>query len=480
MSAQNDSTRDYNRALLPPSGHELAEVRRMPSCADDLATTYAAHLETIVQRASRALEASGFSSLLVYSGCAPMVFVDDQPYPFRVNAPFKLWAPLTDVSDCFIYFAAGHRPRMLFHHPRDYWHKPADLPDAYWTRHFELHAVSDRQAARTLLPEDLSRTAYLGEGFPELAEWGVGATNPGELVTRMDYDRAAKTTYELVCLREASRLGALGHVAAQKAFSAGASEYEIELAFMQACGLREQELPYNPIIALNASAAVLHYQMLERRPPKERHSLLIDAGAEFAGYASDITRTYSHTDADFASLVKEMDHVQQALCNSVRAGVDWRDVHLSSHRLIAELLHDSGITRCDADEAVETGLSSVFLPHGLGHLLGLQVHDVGGVMKSPEGGSIPRPEGHPYLRLTRVLEENFVVTMEPGLYFIDQLLEHARGDHRGAKINWSRVEHFKRFGGIRIEDNLAITANGCENMTRDAFGSIQSAPLPAH
>src|SRR4029453_2108193 len=104
--------------------------------------------------------------------------------------------------------------------------------------------------------------------------------------------------------------------------------------------------------------------------PAERHSMLIDAGADFAGYASDITRTYSAVNPDFAKLVSEMDHVQQALCDSVHAGVDWRDVHISSHRLIAELLHDSDVITCDPDEAVQTGLSSVFLPHGLGHLLG--------------------------------------------------------------------------------------------------------------
>ena len=447
----------------------------MPSCADDVEAQYAAHLDTVIRRTSRALEAAGFSSLLVHSGAPPMVFADDQHYPFRVNAPFKLWAPLTDVPDCFVYFEPGRRPRMLFNHPRDYWHKPADLPDSFWTRHFELQAVGDRATARTLLPENLGRTAYLGEGFPELAQWGIGAINPEPLVSRLDFERAAKTPYELACMREASRLGALGHVAARKAFEAGASEYDIELAFLDACGLREQELPYNPIIALNAGAAVLHYQVLERRAPAERHSMLIDAGADFAGYASDITRTYSNTDADFTKLVSEMDHVQQALCASVHAGVDWRDVHISSHRLVSELLHDSGIISCDADEAVETGLSSVFLPHGLGHLLGLQVHDVGGLQKSPEGGSIPRPDGHPYLRLTRLLEENFVVTMEPGLYFIDQLLEHARGDHRGAKINWARVDQFRRFGGIRIEDNLAITAGGCENLTRDAFANVTGA-----
>ena len=99
-----------------------------------------------------------------------------------------------------------------------------------------------------------------------------------------------------MCLREANRLGALGHLAAARAFRAGASEFEIELAFLAACGLREQELPYNPIIALNAGGAVLHYQLLEKRPPAERYSLLIDAGAEFGGYASDITRSYAAED----------------------------------------------------------------------------------------------------------------------------------------------------------------------------------------
>jgi Xaa-Pro dipeptidase len=171
-------------------------------------------------------------------------------------------------------------------------------------------------------------------------------------------------------------------------------------------------------------------------------------------------------------LVSEMNELQLSLCASVHAGIDWRDVHLSCHRLLAELLHDADIITCDAAQAVETGVSSVFLPPGLGHLLGLQVHDVGGFLKSAEGGSIPRPEGHPYLRLTRVLEESFVVTMEPGLYFIDQLLAQARADHRGAHINWARVDHFRPYGGVRIEDNLAITAAGCENLTRDAFARV--------
>jgi Xaa-Pro dipeptidase len=442
----------------------------------DLDRTYAAHLAVITNRFSRALEACGYDGVLIHSGSPPMVFEDDQTYPFRVNAPFKVWAPLTDVPDCFIWFEPGKRPQLLLHQPADYWYKPATTPEDYWTPHFDLTPVADRDAARASLPQDLSRAAYIGDLMQELVSWGVGAINPPDLMNRVDYERAVKTPYELVCMREASRLGAVGHLAAARAFGAGASEFEIQLEFLKACGLREQELPYNAIIALNEGGSVLHYQVLQRAAAAQRRSLLIDAGAEFAGYACDITRTYSFEDRDFAALISRMDDVQQSLCSSVHAGVDWRDIHLSSHRLVSELLHDADIIKCDADEAVETGVSSVFLPHGIGHLLGLQVHDVGGLMRSAEGGEIPRPEGHPYLRLTRVLESGFVVTMEPGIYFIDQLLDAARAFPRGAKINWQRVEQLRPFGGIRIEDDLVAEPDGCENLTRDAFSALLTDP----
>ena len=346
------------------------------------------------------------------------------------------------------------------------------MPQGYWVAHFDIALATDRAAARALLPRDLSGAAYVGDAFPELAAWGVGAINPQRLMRRLDYVRAAKTPYELECLREASRLGAIGHRAAGEAFTAGASEFEIELAFMSACGQREQELPYNPIIALNSGGAVLHYQVLEKQPPAAHHSLLIDAGCEFGGYACDITRTHSGGDRDFAALIGRMDRMQQALCATVRAGVDWRDVHLKAHELTAEVLHDADIIRCSPAQAVATHLTSVFLPHGIGHLLGLEVHDVGGFMRSAEGGDIPRPEGHPFLRLTRVLEPGFVVTMEPGIYFIDQLLEAARAEDYGRDINWPRVEALRKFGGVRIEDDLAVGREGCENLTREAFAAV--------
>jgi Xaa-Pro dipeptidase len=352
------------------------------------------------------------------------------------------------------------------------------MPLDYWTPWMDIELVADRAAARAALPRSLDRAAYVGEPFDELAQWGAPWVNPEPLLRRLDYQRAVKTPYERSCILRANQIGARAHRAAARAFAEGASEFDIQLEFLRASRLREEELPYNSIIACNENGAVLHYQRLERAPPAQRHSLLIDAGAVFAGYASDITRTYSHGDGDFAALIGRMDELQQSLCASVSAGVDWRHVHLSAHRLVAELLHDADFIYCEADEAVESGVSSVFLPHGIGHLLGLQVHDVGGLMRTPEGGEIERPEGHPHLRLTRVLEEGFVVTMEPGIYFIEELLNQARADARSTRINWRRVEAMRRFGGIRIEDDLVVEPEGCQNLTREAFSAAGDPGSP--
>ena len=442
------------------------------SLTAQLESTFGPHLEQLCARTAQALEACGFSSLLVHSGSLLEVFADDRTYPFEPHAPFKVWVPLADAPDSFLWFEPGSRPRLILNQPEDYWYKSAETPEGYWVRYFDLRSVPQRAAARAQLPRDLSRCAYIGDAIPELLSWNVGAINPPALMRQLDYVRAAKSAYELVCLREANRLGARGHLAAAQAFRGGASEFEIELAFLSACGLREQELPYNPIIALNAGGAVLHYQVLEKRLPPERYSLLIDAGAEFAGYASDITRTYAAEDRDFAALIERMDRMQQGLCAQVRPGVDWRDIHLAAHARTAEVLREADIIVCPVEEALEKKVTSLFLPHGIGHLLGLEVHDVGGFLGPGAAGDIARPDGHPHLRLTRVLESGFVVTMEPGIYFIDQLLERARADERASLINWSRVGEFSRFGGIRIEDDLAVRAGDCENLTREAFKAL--------
>ena len=432
---------------------------------------FVAHLATLSSRVSSALAHCGFERLVIHSGTPRYAFLDDQTYPFRVNPHFKWWLPLLDAPDCLLQIEPGRQPILVFHSAADYWHKPASLPSGSWARQFELRPVASWAATRAALPEPDAHTAFIGEPFEGLAELHFAAVNPEALLRRLHEQRVRKTPYELMCLREASRSGALGHRAAHRAYADGGSEYAIHQAFLAGCGLREQELPYQAIVARGANGATLHYQDLERDTRTSAPSLLIDAGSQYRGYASDITRSYTTDEGDFAALLAAMEDVQQSLCAAVRPGIDWRDLHLTAHRLVAEVLRDQGIIRSDPADAVESGLSSVFLPHGLGHLLGLQVHDVAGFAPSPDDPPVPPPAGHASLRLTRVLEPGFVVTMEPGLYFIDLLLEAARsGAHAGA-IDWNRVESLRRYGGIRIEDNLVVTAQGHENLTRDAFAA---------
>lgn len=296
--------------------------------------------------------------------------------------------------------------------------------------------------------------------------------NPVALLQRLEQLRCRKSPYELACLREASRIGVAGHLAAERTFHQGAAEYDILLAFLAAVRQPEAELPYPPIIALNENAATLHYQRRQASAPTRPLSLLIDAGAGCRGYGSDITRTWAAGPGLFASLVDGMHALQQELCNAVAPGVDWRELHLQAHRLVARLLRDAGIIRLAPDDALASGVSAAFLPHGLGHLLGVQVHDVGGLRPAAGAEPIPRPPGHPALRLTRVLEPGMVVTVEPGLYFIDSLLAQLRSGPHAGEVNWPLVEGLAPCGGIRIEDNVVVTAFGHENLTRSAFAAV--------
>ena len=439
----------------------------------NLDALYAAHLGLLMDRTDRALGASGFDALVVHAGRPPLLFLDDQDYPYKVNPQFKAWVPITDSPRSILVYRPGARPLVLFYQPNDYWHKAAKLPSAQWTAAVDFIAMEDDSKAAHHWNK-LGRVAHLGpEGLSQVAD--PECLNPKELIALLDYERAVKTPYELACLRKASEMGALGHAAALAAFHRGGSEYDAHMSYLAACRQREEEMPYNNIVAYNENAAVLHYQHLERSPPSPLRSFLIDAGAQYRGYAADITRSYARTSGRFADLVKAMDKAQLTLCDEILAGRDYRDVHLSAHRVLGDVMHKIGLTKLPGQAALETGVTSVFFPHGIGHLLGLQVHDVGGVMGDAKGHERERPKGHPYLRLTRMLEPGVVVTVEPGIYLIDSLLAAAHADDRRAHIDWAVVDELKPYGGIRIEDNVAATTGKPENMTRDAFARVAAA-----
>ncbi|MBX3702419.1 MAG: Xaa-Pro dipeptidase [Steroidobacteraceae bacterium] len=433
----------------------------------DLGSLYRDHLRQLMARADRALAEAGFDGLIVGSGALRYYYLDDSSYPFRPNPRYRAWLP--DASpDCFLVYRPGGRPKLLFCQPDDYWYLPPARPEGYWVDSFDLEVVRSPSELRGRVGAG-GRWAVLGEPGP--ATDGLGEHDPPVLVARLDYGRASKTPYELECMALASAAGVRAHRAAEAAFRSGASEYEVHLAYCRAAGAREEELPYNNIIAFDRHAAVLHYQVLDRQRPPGVRAFLIDAGAQHAGYACDITRTYAAAAGTFQELIDAMDAVQLALADRVRPGVDYREIHLEAHRAIAGVLTAHGIVKGSAEAAVESGLTSVFFPHGIGHLLGLMVHDAGGFMAGPAGGTSPKPEGHPYLRLTRTLEPGFVVTIEPGIYFIESLLAQARADARGRMVDWRRVEALAPCGGVRIEDNVVAQAGAPRNFTREAFAA---------
>lgn len=436
----------------------------------DPAPLYAAHLATLCQRAEQALARGGFDHLVIPSGTLHYQAFDDRDYPYAVNPQFKAWLPLTRVPHSWLVVAPGERPKVIFHQPFDYWHVVPDAPSGWWVEHFDIHIIRSPDQALALLPANRQRCAVIGEAQSALGPWVPD--NPAAVVDYLDYHRAYKTPYEVALMRQAQVLGVRGHRAADAAFRNGADEFTIHMAYCSAVGQDANELPYGNIVALNEHAAVLHYTELGRTAPQPLRSFLIDAGASASGYASDITRTYAaHGHDEFAAMIQAVDAAQQQLCAAVRHGVDYRQLHIDAHLSLMAVLKDFGVIRVSPQTALETGVSAAFFPHGIGHSIGLQVHDVAGFAASDAGGRIERPAGHPYLRLTRMLERDMVVTIEPGVYFIDMLLEQVKQAGHGDAINWERVDFFRPYGGIRIEDEVLCTDGDAVNLTRPEFAA---------
>jgi Xaa-Pro dipeptidase len=439
------------------------------------AMLYAHHLQVVSKRADQALARGGFDHLVVPSGTLHYQAFDDRDYPYAVNPQFKAWVPLTRNPGSWLVHTPGTRPKLIYLQPFDYWHVVPEAPAGDWVEHFDIVVIRNAEEALQHLPRDPARCAILGEPQSAIGDASAGKfapNNPPEVVDYLEYHRAYKTAYEIAMMREATRIGVRAHRAAERAFRAGSSEFGIHLAYCQAAGQDANDLPYGNIIALNEHGAVLHYTDRDRLPPKPVRSFLIDAGASHKGYACDITRTYDlDPRGQFQALIDAVDAAQLKMCDQVRAGVDYRQLHVDAHFALAGILRDFKLINVAPDVAVETGVSSAFFPHGIGHGIGLQVHDVAGFAASDRGGTIAKPEGHPYLRLTRVLEPGMVVTIEPGIYFIDMLLDELKEKGLGPSVDWDRVAMFKPYGGIRIEDDVVCTEGAPINLTREGFAA---------
>lgn len=439
----------------------------------NLQASYFEHLKDLQAKCEQALARTGFAQLVVHSGVGlKQRSADDQYWPLKANPSFLHWLPLAQPNQVLV-IRPGKTPTLIRPLDTSFWHGPAPIEGSHFWERFELlECAPDAMAAEI----DSKDTAFVGDATDFADELGLPASaqNPQALVKLLDASRVIKSSYEIACLTEASRIAAAGHRHVQELFlSSGLSELDLHLAYLQRTQQDATETPYCNIVALGSNAAILHHAHYERvKDSKPNQSLLVDAGAMSMGYASDITRTSvrgtSPAAGDFAALIAGMESLQRTLCDQVKPGLLYEDLHNQSHDLLAKLLIDSGLCTGSAEALVAEGVTRAFFPHGLGHSLGLQVHDVGCRLMPPADA-----DANVFLRNTSTIVAGQVFTIEPGCYFIDALLSPLQAASAGAQICWAKIDSLRPFGGIRIEDNLVVTSDSSVNLTRDNWSSQQ-------
>lgn len=307
-------------------------------------------------------------------------------------------------------------------------------------------------------------------------EYGVDAWSTLEAVVDEDATerlgkalaelRRAKDAVELDRMTRAVDAAVQGHLAAQRVARHGLSEralqIEMEAEFFRQGGARTA---YGSIVGSGPNSAILHGTPGERIM-SDGELVLIDAGAEIDGYASDVTRTFP-VSAEFSGIQRDLYNVvlasQEQAIAEAGPGVEYKSLHLAASATIAQGLVDAGILNGAPDDLVAADAHALFFPHGLGHMLGLSTHDCAGYLE----GRVPEDRfGLAYLRADLPLAPGYVVTIEPGIYFVPALLsDPARRERYAQMVNWDVVDRLLDFGGIRIEDDVLITADGCEVMS---------------
>jgi Xaa-Pro aminopeptidase len=385
----------------------------------------------------------------------------DRTYPFRAHAEY-------------FYLTDRERPGGVL----------AYDPDAGWVDF--VVPVTQREllweaaeAAEAGAPDGTVPTSQLASWLEErngrrvacLGAHVAGVVSETALEVDLRYElnhvRRQKDALELDRMREAERATSAGFAAILPLLERGRTErelqVELEAAFFRNGG---DFLAYDSVVAGGPNSAVLHFAPTTR-PLGEGELVLIDAGAEHRGYASDITRTYpvsGRFDAEQDQLHSIVRAAGDAATRSCTAGTEWKEVHRIAATRVAEGLVDFGLLRGQPDMLVERGTVALFFPHGVGHMVGLGVRDAGEILRGRRG----REPGFPPLRVDLPLLPGHVVTVEPGIYFVPALLRdpESRARHRDA-VDWDRADRMSTFGGIRIEDNVLVTEDGFEILTAD-------------
>ncbi len=391
-------------------------------------------------------------------GLIPRPGRDDSTYRFETHSEYY-------------YLTDRNRPgEVLAFDPGDGWVDfvaPVTASDRLWSgaSSSDVEGLTTDDLEAWLAARAGRPLAWLGSA-PAHARFDAGLAD--ELRFGLSRVRRRKDPVELDRMRVAQRATRAAFAVAVPLLREGVSEREVQIELEAEAFRRGAEaMAYDTIVGGGVNSAVLHFAPTSRRL-QTGELVLIDAGAQYLGYASDITRTYpvgGRLDPAQEELHSVVHRAQRAAIDRCRAGVEWRDVHLTASLAITEGLVACGILRGDPESLVQSGAAWLFFPHGIGHLVGLGVRDAGGT-PLPERRDDPKP--YPSLRIDLPLEPGMVVTVEPGVYFVPALLEDPghRRRHRD-EVAWERVDRMLGFGGIRIEDNVLITPEGHEVITAD-------------
>lgn len=308
------------------------------------------------------------------------------------------------------------------------------------------------------------RTMWLAEQLArDPREIATGAS--AELTQAVVDQRSIKAAEEIAEIEEALIVTAEAYQMAMSVIRPGATEAEVAAALQTPALARGRQQAFLPIVSIRGE--VLHNESYANTLAAG-DLMVIDSGAESArGYASDITRAFPVA-GRFSPEQRDVYEVvlaaQQAAIAAAAPGTTNRVLHLVAARTIVDGLAQLGLMRGDGDAAVAAGAHALFFPHGIGHMLGLDVHDMedlGDVVGYPAGEERSDQFGLNFLRLAKALEPGFVITVEPGIYFIPALIDRWAGEGRHREfVDYDRVQQLRDFGGIRIEDDVLITGDG--------------------
>ncbi len=384
--------------------------------------------------------------VLIYAGEEiPVPGRGDRIYPFRAHSEY-------------FYLTDRERPGgVLAYGPEDGWVefvRPVTAEELLWAG----------------LEGDVEGVPEGTRPLDELEAW-VGGRDVRRLGAATDVDielrdqlirvRRPKDKVEIARMRAAVEVTRAGFEELVTLIAPGRTERELQIG-LEAALLRNGAdfLAFDSIVASGKHSAVLHFKPTARKLCRG-DLLLVDAGAEYRGYASDVTRTYvlgGILSADQRLVYETVRLAGEAAIGACRPGADWQDVHCTAALVVAEGLVELGVLRGSAQLLVESGATKLFFPHGVGHPVGLGLRDAG---RTSDEGREPAP-GLPELRVGITLQMGQAWTVEPGLYFVDARVHQAR---ERDDVNWERVDSLRALGGVRIEQDVLITSDGCDVLT---------------